>query len=63
MDKKLCYQIVIQYDKGQILYRDFTEYEDYRTYHNRFIEAINNKDLVVANFYISDSSETTLAAV
>ncbi len=46
LNEQLCYQIVVNYDKGKILLKDFSKYDDYKYYHNLLINAINNKKQV-----------------
>lgn len=60
VDKKLCYQIVINYEQDQVFFKNFNEYEAYRIQHNSMIEAINNDKIVNSDFQIMDPAKSTI---
>jgi hypothetical protein len=57
MGKSLCYQIVINYNKGEILYKDFKDYNSYQDYHKRLIDALNSNKRINGDFVLLDTKQ------
>lgn len=58
VDRKLCYQIVINYENDLVLFKNFKTYSDYRTLHNHCIDAINKGQVISTDFQIMDAQPT-----
>jgi hypothetical protein len=46
----LEFQIALSYDKGQILVKDFDNYDTYRESHDRLVKALNEDALIPDDF-------------
>ncbi len=58
----LCYQIVVNYGKGKILYKDFKRYKNYQNYHRQLIGALNSNKEITADFVMLDNNERQVAS-